>query len=204
MERLTFEENIGLSIDKGNDCPSCYVCWACDKKVRKCPYFKDAIKKLKQYEDMEERLENVYGECDGLLETAAKLIANIEKYGVDTGNPYKSRLLTDEDAEKWEMWKNAEEQGKLLILPCKPGDKVYAIKKRFSVCKYGRRWDSDCEYGCPHFNGCDSKSEYYIETQVMNTVRNIVIMMNKLGKTVFLTESEAQKALEVVTINGQL
>lgn len=103
-------------------------------------------------------------------------------------------------------YKNLEEQGKLLILPCKPGDKVYAIKKRFSVCKYGRRWNINCEEGCPYdnYSGCDSKSEYYIETQVMNTVRNIVIMMNKLGKTVFLTESEAQKALEVVTINGQL
>ena len=100
--------------------------------------------------------------------------------------------------QKLAHYEDMEEQGKLLILPCKPGDKVYAIKKRFSVCKYGRRWDSNCEEGCPYdnYSGCDSKSEYYIEIQVMNTVINIIIMMNKLGKTVFLTEQEAKEALE--------
>lgn len=105
-------------------------------------------------------------------------------------------VLDQDEYKKYLCWKDMEEQGKLMILPCKPGDKVYEIKKRFSVCKHGRRWNVDCEYGCPYFDSCDSKSENYIETQVMSTVRNIVIMMNKLGKTVFMTEQEAMEALE--------
>lgn len=64
MHRLTFETNIGLSIDKGVDCPSCSICWACDVKVNECPYFEDVIKKLKQYEDMEEQGKLVILPCN--------------------------------------------------------------------------------------------------------------------------------------------
>lgn len=74
--------------------------------------------KLGYYEDLEERLCAIYGECDGLLE---KLVEHLEKhYGIDLPDPiFKVRLLTDSEVDRWEEYKTLEEQGKLLKLPCK-------------------------------------------------------------------------------------
>ena len=38
-------------------------------------------------------------------------------------------FIEKEDAEKFVEWKEAEEQGRLLKLPCKVGDAVYRINK---------------------------------------------------------------------------
>ena len=70
-----------------------------------------ALEKIQKYHRMEERLKDVYGECDGLLETfieqsvenAVSILENHD--GVDIGHPYQSRLLTDEDVDKWEAYK---------------------------------------------------------------------------------------------------
>ena len=70
-----------------------------------------AVKEVEKYRKIKERLQAVYGECDGLLETfIAQAIENavsiLEDHdGVDIGHPYRSRLLTDEDVDKWEAYK---------------------------------------------------------------------------------------------------
>lgn len=55
MERLTFRTELGVSIDKEEDCPTCSICWDCDIPPRKCLYIKDALEKLAGYEDLEEQ-----------------------------------------------------------------------------------------------------------------------------------------------------
>lgn len=55
MERLTFRTELGVSIDKNEDCPTCSICWNCDIPPRKCLYIKDALEKLADYEDLEEQ-----------------------------------------------------------------------------------------------------------------------------------------------------
>lgn len=55
MERLTFRTELGVSIDKEEDCPTCSICWDCDIPPRKCLYIKDAFEKLADYEDLEEQ-----------------------------------------------------------------------------------------------------------------------------------------------------
>lgn len=55
MERLTFRTELGVSIDKEEDCPTCSICWDCDIPPRKCLYIKDALEKLAEYEDLEEQ-----------------------------------------------------------------------------------------------------------------------------------------------------
>lgn len=45
MERLTYREELGVSIDKNEDCPTCSICWDCDIPPRKCKYIDGAIKK---------------------------------------------------------------------------------------------------------------------------------------------------------------
>ena len=49
-ERLTFQTDLGVSIDKNEDCPTCSICWACDIKVKDCKYFNDVVEKLAKYE----------------------------------------------------------------------------------------------------------------------------------------------------------
>lgn len=74
----------------------------------------DLREKLKEYEDLEERLNKVYGECDGLL---LRVVEMLEKHPcIDmANNTLKSRLLTDEDVDKWEKYKQLEKQGRLKL-----------------------------------------------------------------------------------------
>ena len=83
------------------------------------------INRLAYYEDLEEKLKNVYGECDGLLETVVNNL--IEHENVEIGKSKRARLLTDEDVDKWLDLKNAEEQGLLLRFPCKLCDIIGRI-----------------------------------------------------------------------------
>lgn len=55
MERLTYRTELGVSIDKNEDCPTCSICWNCDIPPRKCNYISNALKKLADYEDLEEQ-----------------------------------------------------------------------------------------------------------------------------------------------------
>ena len=55
MERLTYRAELGVSIDKNEDCPTCSICWNCNIPPRKCGYISDALKKLADYEDLEEQ-----------------------------------------------------------------------------------------------------------------------------------------------------
>lgn len=82
----------------------------CDKRGAVLQAIK-ALEEICQYREIKERLKAVYGECDGLLETAVdqaveNAVSILEKHeGIDIGDPYKSRLLTDEDVDKWEAYK---------------------------------------------------------------------------------------------------
>lgn len=77
--------------------------------------------------------------------------------------------------DKLGKYEDMEEQGKLVILPCKPGYTVYVIKK---IIMYGEVGDN-------------SSFEYIIDTDKFD-----YWMIPLIGKTVFLTEQEALKALE--------
>lgn len=62
------------------------------------------LEESKQYREMEKRLEAIYGDHTGLLEI---VVEHLERHdGADIGEPvFKSRLLTDEDVDKWEAYK---------------------------------------------------------------------------------------------------
>lgn len=89
-------------------------------------------------------------------------------------------FVEKEDAEKFVEWKEEEEQGKLLKLPCAVGDTVYV------VMPYTGRVKEEV------ITGVSIKS-------------NVIFMMcddeygyseNVFGKTVFLTKSAAEQALK--------
>lgn len=77
----------------------------------------DAVyEKLKYYEDLEEKLESVYGECDEFFETVVDLL--VKHPEVEIGKPTKAILLINEDVDKWDSFKH---------IPCKIGDILYCV-----------------------------------------------------------------------------
>ena len=95
--------------------------------------------------------------------------------------------------EELKSYKEAEEQGLLVRLPCKVGDTV---------------WDND--FGYPEsyeikafsYGYCDSYVEPDIEDEIIFYCENYsgsitgAFPMSEIGKTVFLTREEAEKKLE--------
>lgn len=64
MERLTFRTELGVSIDKEEDCPTCSICCNCDIPPRKCKYISDALEKLVDYEDLEKQGRMIIFPCN--------------------------------------------------------------------------------------------------------------------------------------------
>lgn len=140
MERLTYREELGVSMDKNEDCTSCSICWNCNIPPRECKYINNVLKKLADYEDL-------------------------------------------------------EEQGRLIILPCKVGDTVYCIFSRYTKCTFNNEEFDECScQGCEY--DCDSKKENYVQEMWAYSLDWIVTNLKKFGKTVFLTKSEAEARLK--------
>ena len=115
MERLTERFMHGLGVkDCYNSCSVCDVAGCCG-------LLEDILEKLAHYEDLEEQLEKLYGgkmPLDEVVENLNRVIQNGEEK-LDY-----ARILTNAEAERWGKWKDLEEQGRLLELPC---EKVYRI-----------------------------------------------------------------------------
>ena len=168
--------------------------------------------KLKEYEDLEEQLESVYGECDGLLEKVVEHLVRHER--IEIGSPFKARLLTDEDVDKWQECKYLEEQRLILKLPCEVGEKVYVVTtcKDFGKVLDGTLWgegggfgtatgyycpyelnDScpheddfeECEGGCECFENKLAIFEDYVESIMIHT-DGIVVFLGNCGSASFL------------------
>ena len=96
---------------------------------------------------------------------------------------------------KLKEYEDAEEQGLLLRLPCKPRSEVFLICNRYTHCSFEdvSFEESSCE-GCEY--DCDSRKELYIHRNSSVDIEWITRNLNKFGKTVFLTESEAEAKLK--------
>ena len=86
------------------------------------------------------------------------------RLGFDDSNKLPSYEAIYERLRKYET---AEEEGRLVVLPCKVGIRVYEI---YQFCGYGA-WEIE---------------EHKIKLEDLD----------KIGKTVFLTREEAKKALK--------
>lgn len=194
-ERLTDYSDNGYTYITGVGYKTCeefckYVVDGC----KNC-YIQQAFKKLATYEDLEERLHKIFGE-ESTFSLADVIDAlEMELSEPDKKHPVNARILTYEEADKWQEYKNLEEHGLLVRLPCKVGDKV---------------WDND--FGHPEsyeikafsYGYCDSYVEPDIEDQIIFYYENYSgsitgsFAMSEIGKTVFLTREEAAKKLEEI------
>lgn len=83
-----------------------------------------ALKGIQHYREMDRKLREKYGDCDGLLEMAVEGLC--KHPGVDIGSPKKSRLLTDEDVDKWDAYRKlgtVEELTDLMVVISEDSDK---------------------------------------------------------------------------------
>nr|DAN89966.1 MAG TPA: hypothetical protein [Bacteriophage sp.] len=91
--------------------------------------------------------------------------------------------------EKLKDYEDLEEQGRLLKLPCKVGDTIYAVGEIVKEYKV-------ISVGYPS-NKATNRSKFCIETLPVNGSRVVVAFYDKeFGKNVFLTKSEAEEKLE--------
>ena len=113
--------------------------------------------------------------------------------GVNIGFLDSSKLPSYESIyEKLRKYEDVEEQGLLLKLPCKVGDTVYAYCSEFGIIPYV----VDCivinehiTFQCSSYSGpigdCPSECLDEIEPDITD-----------FGKTVFLTQAEAEQKLK--------
>lgn len=140
------------------------------------------LEKLKKYEDTEEKLNGI-----PLMRLADAYISTMEK---DTNEKYsRGRLLTNEDADKWDEYKNAEEQGKILRLPCNVGDTVYEVQEiRHRIQPLEIISIYIGRMGKPYF--------YWELKDGIGIYQNVKgFGESRIGKDVFLTREEAEAAL---------
>lgn len=162
MERLTEEMQIGpfASLkDKAESVPGAFNTYDC--------FYAHAVAvtRLKQYEDTGLTPEEIQGFIE-LWNTAAERVGFLKEYGID----HLRELV------------QAEEDGRLVLLPCKAGDTLWTFSTypRAEVYSFHVRDTST-------LNG----------RTMLNTDRLGVIPVSDVGKTVFLTREEAEAALEV-------
>ena len=141
---------------------------------------------------------------DELLYEIANRLAEYEDTGLEPEKiVFLKNVVDDAFSDKPEFTEHirellrAEKDGQLVILPCKVGDSYFIIRKycdEHGELPYAtEHWGSDC-LGCSEV--CNG--EFRIKEGRFNSVAQIVTFAKSIGKTIFLTEEEAEKALEEV------
>lgn len=156
-------------------------------KVLSGEYLYPAIEKLADYEELEERLHKIFGE-ESTFSLADVIDALEMKLSEpDKKHPVNARILTYEEANKWQEYKDLEEQGLLVRLPCKVGDTVYVPTRNFVSELRITLVSVDTNEMAMYFSWL-LNSGIYPNLDGFHGY--------ELGKTVFLTREEAEKKLE--------
>lgn len=132
------------------------------------------------------------------LENAIGVYETTLKVTEDNGEYCYGALdkATLEFLKELKEYRDAEEQGLLLRLPCKVGDTVFCIFERRTKCtENDREFDEYSCQGCECLE-CDSRTEKYVYEMKAYGLDWIVANLSRFGKTVFLTKEEAEAALE--------
>ena len=105
-------------------------------------------------------------------------------YATPSGEPVKWESNRHNVLQKLADYEDLEEQGLLLRLPCKVGDKVFKLKQ-YNYCPVGIcRKDISC-------SECRANTTFgIVEGKFM------LKELKEIGKTVFLTKAEAEQKLK--------
>ena len=105
------------------------------------------------------------------------------------GQPHAAWIGYYDIIEKLASYEDAEEQGLLLRMPCKVGDTVYEVQKI-------RKRIQEYSVISVHISPCSVLIGWEIKKETGGIYSNLNGFCDyALGKTVFLTREEAEKAL---------
>lgn len=159
-------------------------------KVLSGEYLYPAIEKLADYEELEERLHKIFGE-ESTFSLADVIDALEMKLSEpDKKHPVNARILTYEEANKWQEYKDLEEQGLLVKLPCKIGDTVYRVN---AGAKQPIILMTVSEI---HFLCYKNERTVRFDAIGKEDMGESCYRLEDIGKIVFLTREEAEKKLE--------
>lgn len=142
-------------------------------------------------------IDEIIEHCDrktGMYEKACD-IKYLETTMNNSTKEYWEHKQVAEYLRKFKDYEDLEEQGRLVKLPCKVGDTVYCIFNRYTKCTFNNEEFDECScQGCEY--ECDSKKENYVQDMRAYSLDWIVTNLKNFGKTVFLTEPEAEAKLK--------
>lgn len=111
------------------------------------------------------------------------------------GKEYWEYKQIKEYLEELKRYKELEEQGKLIITPCRQGDTVYIVKKVYRSKESGGN-----EVAMARVTGICSvrnlEGEIIWCIRVFDKYGEYLLPFRTVGKSVFLTEQKANEALE--------
>lgn len=173
MERLTEKHYLGT--DHYMKCSgNCNV----DMDCIDCPSFDCLVERLAAYEDTGwtpeeiEQVINVYGRGQALR----------------TENALRLEAVKDISTDRMRELAEADKDGRLVVLPCKVGQRVFALldtDKHISECEVKQI-------------GMGNKIGFIGLEPIGARGREYGVALNGFDKTVFLTRKEAEKALEAM------
>lgn len=203
----------GLCTTSDNECDKFSSCIKCAEEHEQLAEW---LIQLKEYQKLEKRLKDIFGGDDFPLSVFVESFDTVLKEGKKV--PVYAKILTYEDADKWNEYKELEEQGRLIKLPCSVGDTVYRIKlnaNACSKCKYFERGydadfcrnkdvkDAEAEYGevsiDPQYTEkllC-KKHFYEIEPYRFQDIDDILKKRKEFGETIFFTKKEAKEKIDI-------
>ncbi len=160
--------------------PRCFEepCYGGGCKINDCPFETAVCDRLAAYEDT------------GLTPERCAEFARADAEG---------RYIVMRDAEQEGVARlrelaEADKDGRCVVLPCKVGDVMYKLFREHTECtSYQVRKDNYCCEGC--MVPCDSREVTVIRAIQPNSLPEVVRYIEDIGKTVFLTREEAEKAL---------
>ena len=99
------------------------------------------------------------------------------------------------EADRLRELAEADKDGRVVVQPCKVGDVMYKLFREYTECtSYQVRKDNYCCEGC--MVPCDSREVKVIRAIQPNSLPEVVRYIEDIGKTVFLTRAEAERALK--------
>lgn len=120
----------------------------------------------------------------------------IEAYPCDSCNVqlcyrqcYKMTRWAEKAKEKLAEYETAEDEGRVVVLPCKVGQDLFGIYNRTIIDGYADGYLLEK-------TSVHSDADHWIWLQDKNLKNYWKIAFAEIGKTVFLTREEAEKALK--------
>jgi len=123
-------------------------------------------------------------------------LVNVKPDEQAVDSPHKNTLQCILDCfERLAHYEDLEEQGRLLVLPCKVGDTVYVDARTFSYGEYSAKRHAEALVTSFTF-GRMNFVKLRIFAPYVNQHKIFKYSLSSFGKTVFLTREEAEAALK--------